>query len=617
MKICVQIFISLALALPANSYAASEAMETEFYSDRPEISEIQAARGGLDAADKRVLRGLINFVIELRVFYPESTFYILARDGEPIFDLWKLLFPQDFQKNRVKLVNISRVSLQHKSMRDYLKSTGLIEDAKRGKHLVAVDSGYEGSIVDAINVILQDEGAGKLFAHLMSSAHNEIPSSRVSTRPFLAAAKRKEVEDGDYVSEAAELAVEELEKIAHYTQTANAYERTGSGAWEAVSATNTPEGHIEALKYMAGLKQFAIENAQREQVAQTTELFTRLLEMARAERPLNRAAVEGLTADLEKAGLEDVYGDLREAMGKETIALFNPARLVELWKFVPQKFYALSDIDDEEIMSALQEREEEVAELAATQRDRSGDFWVVDIIRLYLNALSSEEAAAREQIHSEFMEAMPRFTRKLDGKTSSIGKKIGEGIRSDVYELGRGYVIKVAYESEDMAAIEGEALVYDFLKKNADKYPLRLLDILERGPRGMFLIKPRVEKDTIGKYILKGGNPLSAAQLKSLEQVYEVSRRLAEDTGVSLDIKSDNLVWTPQGWAILDLGARTMSHPYFFTLERQSFSEYLKIWNSDSGERSGVMDVEDYIRQSQRACEEAVVTGYRKLKADN
>jgi hypothetical protein len=352
----------------------------------------------------------------------------------------------------------------------------------------------------------------------------------------------------------------------------------------------------------------------------TEKLFARLMKAIQSPQALKRADIEALTSDLKAAELEEVYADLRESIGKETVTHFNPKRLMELWDYVPAKLYELNDIDDDEGLNAVEEREQELEELAEAQEDQlegeDSGFWVADIIRLYLNALEPAEVKARTRIHEEFMENIKNFSRRLGGKSAQVGKKIGEGVRSDVYLLGEDHVIKVAYEPEDMAAIEGEAQVYDFLKLNAGEFPVQLLEILERGERGMFLIKPRVEKETIGKYILKANGKLSPAQLRSLEDVYNVSRRLAEQTGISLDIKSDNLYWTKKGWAILDLGARTMSHPYFFTLERKSFAEYLEIWNSDSGSREGVMDVEDYIRQSRRACEDAVITGYRELKAD-
>ncbi len=610
LNVFAKFTLGMTLALSPIQLIGAEGLEP--YSSRPSIDAVEPAGSELNSKARKLLKGLVDFIIEMRAFYPNSTFYILARDGEPIFDLWQLLFPEDFGKKRVKLINISRSSYASENFTEYLESTGLPNEARKGRHLVVLDSGYEGSIVNAINAYLKDDGV-KLYAHLMSSAHPEIPSSRVSTRTFLATAKRRDVADGDYVSEAAELAVEQLENIVHYTETASDYQKY-RGGWQPTSVSTDEKTKIAALAFTAGVKRYALARERKAEVAQTEKLFARVIGMIQAPNALKKAEIEALTADLKEAELEDVWADLRESIGKGTLSQYNPSRVAELFYHLPAKLKALNDIDEEEGLGAVEEREAEIAQLAATQK--SDSFWVADIIRLYRSGIEPQELRARGRLHKQFMDEFESFSRPVRGDAGTVGEKLGEGVRSDVYELGKARVIKVAYEAEDMTALEGEALVFEFLKDNAERYPIRLLPVLEKGEKGLFLIKSRVKKDSIGKYILRKNGKLSAAQLHGLEKVYEVSRQLAEDTGISLDIKSDNLFWADGAWNILDLGPRTMSHPYFFTLERKSFQEYLEIWDSDSSSRSGVMDVEDYIRQSQRECEAAVIKGYRELKAD-
>lgn len=615
-------FVLIFAALIASSAVNLQAAEgdIEFYSVRPSILNLEPAKDDLGKKPAQLLTGIVDFIAEMRAFYPDSYFYILARDGEAIFDLWKLLFPGDFEKGRVKLVNISTPSKEDPNLKSYLKTMGIIEDIERGRHVIALDSGYEGRIVDAINAILKRKG--KLYAHLMSSAHKEIPSSRISTFPFMPEAlKKSEVEDDDYVSEAAYIAVEVLEGIQHYTETATGYAQIDGGKWEATSIEISPAEKKKAMTFMARLKRFALSRETRKQAQRSYDLINRAMTMLRGDAPVVRKDVESLTRDFKAEGIEGVWADLRESVGKGTITQYNPARYQEIFAAVPLELKALDDVHAEDGMTEIEEREEEIEKLAGKQAvavsnsDASDDFWVADIIRLYLRGM--EEAAERQEIFDDFKKHKKEFRRPMRGDEGAIGKKLGEGIRSDVYELGESRVIKVAYDAEDMTALEGEKLVFDFLKKNEKIYPFRLLEILEMGPQGIFLIKPRVQKDAIGKYILKKNGQLTPAQLRSLEEVYDLSLKLAKDTGLSLDIKSDNLVWTNKGWAILDLGPRTMSHPYFFTLECKTFAQYLEIWNSDSGARSGVMDVEDYISQSQRQCEAAVIRGYRELKADN
>jgi hypothetical protein len=607
--------------------------ETEFYSARPGIETVEISNEDLGKKSTKLLTGIVDFIAEMRAFYPDSVFYILARDGEAIYDLWKLLFPQDFAKGRVKLINVSTPSKEDPNLKSYLKSVGLIEDIEMGRHVVALDSGYEGRIVDAINEILRKKG--KLYAHLMSSAHTEIPSSRISTRTFLASAlRKKDVEDEDYVSEAADMAVVALEDIQHFTETATSYERLANGKWDAASIEISRQLKRKALAFMGGLKRLAMSAETQAQAKRSYALIERAMKMLRGDDLVTPQEVKALTADLQAAGIEGVWADLRESVGKGTIAIYNPLRYQEIFAAVPEDLKSLDDVWEEDGLGEIREREAEIAKLAAKQavakpavkpaqpRDQAAqqikagdDFWVADIIRLYLRGL--EEEGERQEIFDAFKAGKKAFRHPSSGGDGAIGKKIGEGVRSDVYVLGARDIIKTAYDAEDMTALEGEKLVFDFLKRNAAKYPFRLLEITEMGPKGIYLIKPRIEKDTIGKYILRNNGALTREQLRSLEAVYNVSRQLAEDPGISLDIKADNLVWTNKGWMILDLGARTMSHPYFFTLECPSFARYLEIWNSDSDSRSGVMDVEDYIMNSRRACEAAVIHGYRELKADD
>lgn len=143
-----------------------------------------------EEAWKMVRAGLFSFVAELLALYPpETQFYFLARDGELLYDIARLVTQGGSDFQRMHLINVTRASKTEPNLKDYLQENGISEEAlSAGKKILFIDSGFTGTIVRAIREIFPENLQQNLKAHLiMSGTHRnrERAVQHPSSRAFL------------------------------------------------------------------------------------------------------------------------------------------------------------------------------------------------------------------------------------------------------------------------------------------------------------------------------------------------------------------------------------------------------------------------------------------------
>ncbi|MFN8847742.1 MAG: hypothetical protein ACK5V3_05575 [Bdellovibrionales bacterium] len=116
--------------------------QVEYYTSRPKILELTP-----QATNKPEWQNLnwaqLEFLAQLMGLYPKEHFFFLARDGEYLYDLALVLtehWPE--LRDRLHLINVSRVSKDSRNLRPYLLQNGLTDELIRSRGVVFVDSGY-------------------------------------------------------------------------------------------------------------------------------------------------------------------------------------------------------------------------------------------------------------------------------------------------------------------------------------------------------------------------------------------------------------------------------------------------------------------------------------------
>ncbi|MGE4130184.1 MAG: hypothetical protein AB7F86_01025 [Bdellovibrionales bacterium] len=152
--------VLLSLAVMAESLLA----EVEVYSSRPKIEDLQPLHseqgvpGYLsESAVRRRARGYTFVLAQLMAFFPEAEMYFLARDGEYLYDVARLLLARESEWTRLHLVPISTQLSTKLDMPKYLKQNGLTTENLNGRPAVFFDSCCAGTVPDAVETAFKDE----------------------------------------------------------------------------------------------------------------------------------------------------------------------------------------------------------------------------------------------------------------------------------------------------------------------------------------------------------------------------------------------------------------------------------------------------------------------------
>lgn len=152
----------------------------ESYLDRPDILEVQARSHEMGKTWETLKAAHFSFVAKILTLYPASThFYFLARDGEYLFDVARMVTKGTPDEHRVHLLNVSRVNMGDVNIKAYLRENGISEETlASGRQVLLLDTGFAGTIPRAIRDLYPARLRTQIKAHLVASSDTAIPSSR-------------------------------------------------------------------------------------------------------------------------------------------------------------------------------------------------------------------------------------------------------------------------------------------------------------------------------------------------------------------------------------------------------------------------------------------------------
>ncbi len=588
----------------STAWAAGQ-VEGEAYSKRPHIRAIEPA----DAKNRQLektFKGYLDFIIELHLLYEGQPRFHLARDGELAYDIDWMIWNQLPSRSRglePRLINISTDSSQSRHLYTYMQQVGLV-DADADKIPVLIDTGFDGTIPNAVNALLAPKKQ-KVLGHMITSSHPVIPSSRVASVPFFPrlGSEEKREEYLDAVSEQ----VEAIENLPHYTETAADYKRTKNG-FEPWSAAIASDAHKEvALKNMASAKEFSQREESLERVKTLIKILKPLMQALKSSDPLKPSMVEDIYEATKELKFTMFWPDLREAMAGGNFQV-HPDRWTELWKMIPRGLPKMYDLESEEIEKL--ERDERRLLKSTNKRSDPDEIFIETLLEHHRIMDNPAEEARRDELRAQVRAQVKSGEFPFKGQMLKVGKKLGEGVRAKVYELGEDYIIKVPHEGNDLRYLEVEAMVARYLEEHEKKYEIPVLSVLEEGESGSYLIKKKFPRERVADKIWNGSREsFNTSQHIRLIQMYEAGKRLAAETGVGLDLKIDNLAWIKNRWVLFDTGPRTSYGPYSMTLEVPDYDSFLKLWMVDE-ERHNSISIESVIQKIRAGdCESVLVNG--------
>lgn len=321
-----QLGVSVVIAL---NIAIGLASAQQLYSDRPPVEELPSRAlkpNEMPKQWKDFRGGMLNYVAELLALYPNDKIYFLARDGEFLYDIARLLYADDPGKlGQFQLLNVSRKNMNDPHLSDYLRQEGLTKEALAGKKAVFVDTGFSGTIPDAIKKTIGPELARQTSSHMVVSVNPQIPSARVFLQTIDDMQARL---DPSLMSDR----ISSYEEFAHYTSSSDGFKNM-DGIWVPSSSSEMPKSvQTSALNLMQDLKAWLKDPRVRKRFSSLNNDMRALVEMAQKKRPIVESEVEAIFKRLKAAGADQFLLDLIQAVDTKMIAVDLAAfsKLVQL-----------------------------------------------------------------------------------------------------------------------------------------------------------------------------------------------------------------------------------------------------------------------------------------------
>jgi hypothetical protein len=318
-------WVFLFALLWAFSFAHSENVS---YSTRPNILDIKAEKiEKEDAPDQweKHREGLRNYVAQLLAFYPNEHIYFLARDAEYLYDTARVFLQDDKQASkRLHLINLSSNTVEGDFVKHYSEQNGLTSEALGKARAIMVDTGFSGSIPDAIRFSLPEAVQRKIQGHLIQSQSNDYPSSRVYLSLFNKNAKSST--KTDQFSDV----VESLEGFPHYTESADEVKKI-KGEWKVYSSKSSKAARDLSTSLIGDIRKFGEGTQEQARFRRILRNMKKLTEAAEGDRKLNRNEVSAAVDALESDGVYGFLHDLADAQKKGNVKSI-PRSFSDFWE---------------------------------------------------------------------------------------------------------------------------------------------------------------------------------------------------------------------------------------------------------------------------------------------
>lgn len=230
-------------------------IDWESYLERPDILKVQAKAAKLGESWEKIKKAQVAFVAQLLETYPKDThIYFLARDSEHLYDVARLATKGTPDFARIHLLNISRLNMEDFHVMDYLAENGVSEKTlSAGQKALFVDTGFAGSIPNAISEKLSKKAQANFKTHLIVSETSLYPSSRT----FLVHLSN-EAAFGDPTE--LHSAIVDYEHLPRYTDRSSRYIYSG-GKYHPISVkmANSGDGQVSKTRALQQMQDLAAE----------------------------------------------------------------------------------------------------------------------------------------------------------------------------------------------------------------------------------------------------------------------------------------------------------------------------------------------------------------------
>lgn len=313
--VCLMFTILLSHTSFAELHAHYNRPQIETVGSRPLPAEIMPARW------QQNREGMLRFLAEMMAFYPTENLYFMARDGEYLYDMARILFRGEQQiLDRFHLLNVSRVSMESDLLNEYLIQEGFTRDQLTARRAVLIDTCCEGTIDTEIRESLPRWAEGRVVSHFFESSNSGIPSSRVY------------LETHSPTRDISTITV--TENIPHYTNSSIDY-ALRNGRYVPIAddeAAAHTQAYAEAI--MEDIRHFseAPETLERFQILR--QHMETVVHAAHGLVPLDINAVNRSLRYLEEHGIHGLLQDIRDAAECEN-STFSRKALAQFWRVVP------------------------------------------------------------------------------------------------------------------------------------------------------------------------------------------------------------------------------------------------------------------------------------------
>jgi hypothetical protein len=230
--------------------------DVETYGTRPDILDIKSGHNvsaEVAAQWERAARSLVEFTAMLVELYPDHELLFAARDARPYYDLARLMRQGD--KQALDRLHIFTMSQEMGSNRDphaadYLRQVFFRgEEPSPEKRYLFVDSTtFRGTTFDKVSSVFPPELRGNLGAHVVTSRHSNVPSSRMALLQMT----------GALGEEARDPFVDRMEnEIPHYTNRSEGFLWEINGQrWDSYAKPGTARKREGTLRWLQFLRAF-------------------------------------------------------------------------------------------------------------------------------------------------------------------------------------------------------------------------------------------------------------------------------------------------------------------------------------------------------------------------
>lgn len=154
------------------------------------------------------------------------------------------------------------------------------------------------------------------------------------------------------------------------------------------------------------------------------------------------------------------------------------------------------------------------------------------------------------------------------GHEYKIVRHLGGGLHGDAYliEIDGQYAVLKVYVSSKVAAgeIERDARVHRWLN---EKTGIQVPEMYVTDPQEGYTISEYVEGPTIADHMNQPDKPLSHESEQELRQLVSEAGRVQAESGIALDLRSDNVILRDGHPYLVDLGTRTVPDPHVGNFE--------------------------------------------------